>query len=199
VNKANARVLSTHSHQYVEIALDYYVLARQGYVSGFLPVGPNLFHHAFEMLFKAQLVEIGTSPEDIWKTYGHHLTKLWSAFKAAAKGMPGSPAPQLDGLDPLINELDAWEDIRYPTFPGGKGVAMRGSLRKGDVNQSVGGSVGRQASEYVINLESMDELFAAVVAAAPFGCAFIRSHFAVHRGALEGYERDNQHPIPNSP
>jgi len=51
----------------------------------------------------------------------------------------------------------------------------------------------------IINLEAMDELFAAVVAAAPFGCTFIRSHLAVHRGALEIYERENLHPIPESP
>jgi hypothetical protein len=195
----NTPLLSAHSYQYTQIGVEYYVLARQGYLSGFLPVGPNLFHHTFEMLFKAELIEVGTPPKKVWNNYRHDLKKLWPDFKALAKGMPNSPAPQLHTFDPLIDQLHAWEDIRYPTFPSGKGVAMRGMLRKADVNQSVGGSAAAQTSEYVINLEAMDELFSAVVAAAPFGCAFIRSHLAVHRGALEIYERKNLHPIPDSP
>ncbi len=45
----------------------------------------------------------------------------------------------------------------------------------------------------------MDELFADVVAACPLSPSYIRSWLAVHRGALDLYERDNQHPIPRAP
>jgi len=191
-------MLSTRETEYIDIGLQYYVMARQAYLCGFVPVGPNQFHHAFEMLLKAKFIEVGQAPEDLKKKYGHSLTKLWTDFKGVAKGMPAGPAPQLAPHDSLVSQVHAWEDVRYPNFPAGTSVVMSGSLRKDHVNES-SGPAAKGASRYKINLEAMDELFAAVVAAWPLSPSYIRSWLSVHRGALEIYERENQHPIPDSP
>ena len=68
--------------------MQYYVAARQAKWCQFLPVYASLFHHAFEMLFKAKFVGLEVSDDDIWERYGHSLRKVWADFKAVATGSP---------------------------------------------------------------------------------------------------------------
>jgi len=140
-------VLSTRETEYIDIGLQYFVMARQAYLCGFMPVGPNLFHHAFEMLFKAKFIELGQAPEDLRKNYGHSLAKLWPDFKTVATGFPVGSAPPLERFDPLMSQVHAWEDVRYPNFPAGTAVVMSGSLRQNHVNETTGEAV-KAASKY---------------------------------------------------
>jgi hypothetical protein len=180
---------STNEHQYVTIGLHYYVAGRRAYLNGFLPVTANLFHHGFEMLFKAILIRDGVAPADLKSPkFGHDLLKLWPEYKRLTN------EPGLDQYDDVVNGLDHWEDIRYPGFPGGRSVAINGALLK---EHRVHTSTHSPAttSTYVIVLEEMDELFQVIVRTFPLGPLFLRS--LLHRDrATADYEQENRHQIP---
>src|ERR1700730_9380422 len=181
-------MLSNREQDYVQMGVGYYVAGRSAYLNGFLPVTANLFHHGFEMLLKAKLIQIGFPPEKLRTQFGHELWQVWLEFKRLTNDAT------LDSCDLVVRGLDQWEDIRYPAFPGGKGLAMMGALLKEHrtdfSNQHVGPS-----SSYLIVLEEIDDLFEIIVRAFPLGPAFIRT-LLIHGSAKADYEQENRHQIP---
>jgi hypothetical protein len=143
------------------------------------------------MLLKGKFIELGHAPEQLKEKYSHRLVKLWTDLKLLAD----PTAPRLDPFDPLISRLQAWEEVRYPSYPAGASAIMAGAIRKDHVTKT-SGTAAKGALAFQINLEAMDELLAVVVAASPLGCQYIRGWLGVHRSALDMYERENQHPIP---
>src|SRR5207237_580899 len=94
---------------YIDLAVQYFVAARFACFSSFLPTSFNLFHHAFEMLFKARLLQTHT-PLQLEGDFGHSLPRIWREFKKRAA------EPGLNRFDGTIERLHAWETIRYPPY-----------------------------------------------------------------------------------
>src|SRR5262249_52873380 len=111
---------------FVKIALEYYVNGRAAGLAGCLFTTGNLFHHAVEMILKGKLSQ--TVPlRDLSdrKKFHHSLAKCWEAFKALF------PTENLAEFDPMIAELDKFENIRYPEKLYTHGAARNLSLESG--------------------------------------------------------------------
>lgn len=100
--------------QFFTHGTQYYVSARFAVTAALAPVSGNLFHHAVEMLIKGALCE--HLDESQRKRLGHDLIPLWGAFKSQVSD------PKLDRFDRVIEELDRFEDIRYPAPIVAKGM-----------------------------------------------------------------------------
>ncbi len=89
-----------------QMATEYYASARMAVASGMTTICGNLFHHAFELLIKAALME-RFDINAVKPPYKHDLPRLWSDFKihyAVAD-------TQFDTISPVLH---AFEDLRYP-------------------------------------------------------------------------------------
>lgn len=93
--------------EYFNYATGYYATGRFALYAGAQPLAGNLFHHAVEMFLKGCLVARTTEQERKTKL-GHKLDKLWEKFRETAID------PALDAFKPLVEGLNAFEDIRYP-------------------------------------------------------------------------------------
>lgn len=203
-------------HQLASAGVQYYVAGRLAFRCGYHPVAGALFHQAFELIFKATLLqklEAQHSPShDSARTAAqnqaavnnytaeakkllrddvrHDLNQAWRRFKAL-QPQAGLSA----GLDNTIAELDRWWRIRYPGFPSGLPVSMTFSL--------TGGSPVRGRSqaddEYHLSLEAMDELFEAAIRLDWNTAAVERWIRGVStenpRSGVGAYEWQNQHRI----
>jgi hypothetical protein len=104
------------SWMYRHQAAQYYISGRHATLCGFVPVASMLFHHAFEMVIKARILDANLDLSDkeatdlLKGTYGHKLKKLWSAF------LKLHPDEKLKVLTPQVEGLDGFEDVRYPPF-----------------------------------------------------------------------------------
>jgi hypothetical protein len=94
---------------YFQMASTYYLSARFLVLQTSLAplVCGNLFHHAIEMYLKGHL-SLTRSEDNLKKTLGHHLGKIWQEFK---KDVADST---LERFDQTIATLHQLEDIRYP-------------------------------------------------------------------------------------
>ena len=150
-----------------------------------LYVGPNLLHHAVELLIKFALLkdvpeaQRSAQTTKIKQDYQHNLNKLWERYKQHV-------APtDLSRFDQTVADLDRWEKVRYGGFPTpGSGVAKSiGPVR------SASASTSRPVDVYVLGCDD-DELITAIFAASGIKSA--------RRGCTptelrEWYERDNKH------
>ena len=108
----------------IRYALEYYDAGRFA-VHAQLLISANLLHHAVELLIKANLSR-DDSAETIRqygspkKGYSHSLNAAWQEFKKR------DPDPGLDAYDPVVKELDKFEDIRYPDklVEGGAAISI---------------------------------------------------------------------------
>jgi hypothetical protein len=98
-------------------AAEYYIAGRYSLLCVFVNICGLLFHHGFEMLLKADIVrsQPSMSFDELTKLlrrqYGHDLNAMW----ATVKGL--HPRSGLDDLDGIVNQLNSFEDVRYP-LPG---------------------------------------------------------------------------------
>src|SRR5438045_4113154 len=92
--------------------IQYYISGRHTFFCSYLPVSANLFHHAFEMLLKAELSNSMTYKEII--TFGHHLIKIWKQYISVKND------EELLRFNTVIRELDKFEYLRYPKEPARK-------------------------------------------------------------------------------
>jgi hypothetical protein len=99
---------------YFWLASQYYVTGRAAVFAGAAPVAGNLLHHAIEMFLKGDLAQHKSTEE--LKEYGHHLKKLWKAYKAK------NPAVSLAAYNSVIKDLEKFEQIRYPDAFNSKGM-----------------------------------------------------------------------------
>jgi hypothetical protein len=93
---------------FLDFGMQYYIAARGSALAQQTPVLANIFHHAIENLLKAHLCQT-RSLRDIYKQFRHDLPAAWTAFKAEVKD-----ASELPQFDNAIQQLHAFEDIRYP-------------------------------------------------------------------------------------
>jgi len=94
-----------------EYGVQYYLTTRYAVVAQLVPVCGSLAHHAVEMLLKSCLSkdDSGDNIAEYRNTHGHKLDRLWKEFRRR------NPQLNLDpSFDGLVEELDKFEDIRYP-------------------------------------------------------------------------------------
>ncbi len=132
---------------FLGLGMQYYVAARSAALGGLIPVCGNLFHHAIEMFLKARLSQ--TLPLKDLKKLRHELKPLWRAFKAEF------PAAKLEEFDKLIDELDAFERIRYPDNVIAEGMAIHLDWEQGECNAAVPPGV---PAIYRVTVTSIDRL-----------------------------------------
>jgi hypothetical protein len=86
---------SMNSHFFVRSGYEYYANARFAMHAQSSYVCGNLFHHAVEMLLKADLARTGKSLEEL-QHMGHNLKKLWRPYKRNHPKAALSPPRQND-------------------------------------------------------------------------------------------------------
>jgi hypothetical protein len=150
-------------------------------------VAANLFHHAIELVLKYRLLEVHSQTVVRYR-FGHNLKRLWKAFKKVVRN------PSLGRLDPVINDLHKWEQIRYTWFPRGQSLRMQTSLH--DTAATLRSSAAQQGDDvFYLSLPDMDDLFHDLFMAASLNPAWLRSSRLMHGDNLAIYERDNLHRL----
>jgi len=142
---------SEDPYHFLDLAFGYYMTGRFAVLNR-LYVGPNLMHHAVELLIKFSLLkdvpeaQRSTETARIGQTYKHNLNKLWKLYKQRI-----APA-DLSRFDQVIADLDRWEKVRYGGFPTlGMGVAKAiGPVR-------APASTSRPTDVYVLGWDDVDD------------------------------------------
>ena len=174
-------------NHFLDLAFGYYMTGRFALLNR-LDVGPNLLHHAVELLIKFTLLkdvpeaQRSAQTTQIAKTYGHNLNKLWEQYKQHV-------APtDLSRFDQVVADLDPWEKVRYGGFPSpGSGVAKSvGPLRWASV------STPRPVDLYVLGWDEVDDLITAIFAASGINPKSVGTRYT-HTELREWYERENKH------
>lgn len=149
--------------------------AQSSYVCG------NLFHHAVEMLLKADLAKNGTSLEDV-RRMSHNLRRLWRAYKR------NHPRAALSHHDRTINRLDKHEDIRYPNPAlGSTGVSLEWSGKPGTVTAHGG---MKSPKQYAVVVSDIDDLVADIITTSSWNPGAI---VGTNDAAIETIRRHNSH------
>jgi hypothetical protein len=179
---------SPRNSDYLHIGIKYYVIGRFATLSFLSPNAGNLFHHGFEILFKAKLLA-KYSPDDLQKKFGHNLTVLWELFKCTTK------KDSLSKYDSLISEIQKWEEIRYPNYPSGRNTVMTTMVGRRQKLDQVKNT--KTHNYYVLFLDEVDELFKNVIDNWPIDPKYVR--LVIEQGpfseALKVYEDRNNFKI----
>ncbi len=140
-------------HEFFRYGCQYYVAGRYGVFASLIPVAATLHHHAIELLLKGALSKSMTLKE-MRDRLGHKLERCWEAFKAQAGDA------SLSRFDRAIQELNKFEDIRYPDKLLELGASMLFDVTKaGAAMASVGGV---SVPHYTLCVEEIDELVAEI-------------------------------------
>ena len=144
-----------------------------------LPVAGTILHHAVEMLLKCGLVE--SYPLAKLKSFGHSLPRLWVEFKALADDHA------LTAHDWTVNELDKFEQLRYPDLMVTDGMQVSMVMRNADFSEL---PHGPQPPFHLV-LENIDQLTSAISMA----CGLSKSAmFSPHNASAMRYlYRNNLH------
>jgi hypothetical protein len=170
--------------RYFELGVEYYISGRLAVLCHNMVAG-NLLHHALEMFLKAVFRESMT-PVELRDTYSHRLRDLWPDFKILAADA------RLDGFDPLVAELDPWDEIRYPDFVEGDHRSRVKSLDL--IRSDVRNKPMKVTKYYHLNLEDFDELFEALVAVMHVGRRYLWMSPLGGRAGI-AYREENRHVI----
>jgi hypothetical protein len=103
--------------EFFNLGLEYYIAGRYAVFSGLVSIAGNLLHHATELFLKGCL----SNNLDIsqLKKLSHSLANLWTCCKA------NNLSPELSEFDKTVNDLDQFEDLRYPPeFRKGKVICI---------------------------------------------------------------------------
>jgi hypothetical protein len=140
------------SEQFFKIALEYYVSGRAACIAGCLFTTGSLLHHAVEMMLKGQLSKtISLQVLADRQQYGHSLPKCWATFKRTFA------TEDLTESDPMIAELDKFEQIRYPDNLLAHGASIGFGFCRGRVIQSM--STAHSVPEYQMGIGDVDAFF----------------------------------------
>ena len=140
--------------KFFELATQYYAAGRWGLQVHLMPVGANLLHHAVEMYLKAHLCQT-MSTTDLKQKIGHSLTRAWDEFKRIVNDS------QLTRFDPTIQELNKFENLRYPDTVSKEGATIIWSSTPAKVSIH---TADAKAQQYRLSLPHVDELIGAVIA-----------------------------------
>jgi hypothetical protein len=173
-----------NAHFFVRSGYEYYANARFAMQAQSISVCGNLFHHAVEMLLKADLAKNGKTLDEL-ASMRHNLKRLWRAYKR------NYPAADLSRHDRTINRLDKYEDIRYPDPSlGSIGVNIAWSGEPGNVK--VYGRGMRSPKQYAVVVSDIDDLVADIIRTSLWNPgAFVGTNPA----ALEAIRRNNEHAV----
>lgn len=169
---------------YYDLALQYYILARQGVICHSMPVAGNLAHHAIEMLLHAGLSKKHTFNELERKYHKHNLVPMWVEFKELFFGI------KLEKYNKVIGRYNKWEEIRFPRARKSN-IIMFFDIRKGKESK-MNNQKDRRGEEYRINLEELDEFFKSVT------LLFINPEYVktiLFGEQLNVYTKDNYHIV----
>jgi len=176
--------------QYLPLARDYYVAGRFLFWQHQVVSG-NLLHHAIELFLKHDLVQ---DASDVSEHRHHELNVLWEEFKVAH---PGDPLAQWDRV---VADLNQWEELRYGGFTPSTDDERRGRSRAmvfhphhepADVESD------EEHDVYVLCLDDVDQLVAAIVASASVNPDFLL--VGVTEDARHWYSHQNgAFPAPGS-
>jgi hypothetical protein len=153
---------------FLTFGMEYYVAARASVLAQQTIIPANLFHHAIENLLKAYLSRT-RSLDQLKKQFGHVLPKTWAAFRNEVKDAT------LTQFDNTIEQLHAFEDIRYPD-----------RILKDGATIVIGGwaSVSPASTpKYSISVDEVDRLVAAILKASSRNPTFFTN-------SMNGYARD---------
>jgi hypothetical protein len=202
-------------HEFFRVGAQLYVAGRTALLSNY-QAAPILFHQAFELILKADLLEElyqrfagGWEPglsqrakaaaikdynreATSWlkEGVGHDLNIAWDLFKSGRASLGLGP------FDPVVADLHRWWSIRYPGFPTSQALTLALSRIKfqGPAVVTVRGS---NSDQYQLSLEDMDELFTAI---ATLDWSIDAIKMAVGGGSVDpsagarAYKRANLHP-----
>ncbi len=124
------------------------------------------------------------------RNLGHDLNTIWKAFQLCY------PGDTLGAFDPLIADLNRWEDIRYPDpnrFTGAAGIAMSVVHRKGE--QPSAETPSGKTVEYYLKLEECDELVKTLWQVLDFTASYFRTFLSMRKLAKDLYVEDNLHQV----
>jgi len=135
-------------HEFFRYGCQYYVAGRYGVFASLIPVAGNLHHHAIEMLLKGVLSKSMTSKE-MKDKLKHKLVPCWESFKAQAGDAT------LNRFDRVIQELNKFEEIRYPDKLVELGASMLFDITKAGAAMA---SISGPEPLYALCVEEIDEL-----------------------------------------
>jgi hypothetical protein len=172
---------SMNDYFFVGSGYEYYANARFAMHAQSSYVCGNLFHHAIEMLLKADLAKTGASLEELQRM-GHSLKRLWRAYKS------NHPNAALARHDRTINRLDKHEDIRYPNPAlGSIGVSLEWFGEPGGVT-AYGGT--KSPKQFAVVVGDIDDLVAEIIRVSSWNSGAIAR---TNEAALEAIRRHNKH------
>lgn len=170
--------------EFFKYGCQYYVAGRYGVYAAFMPVAANLQHHAIEMLLKGALAKSMTAKE-IKLKLGHKLDATWEVFKAMAN------EASLARFDKAVEELNKFEDIRYPDKLLETGASMMFDVTKAGAAQS--NVSGVSEPQFKLCLEEIDELIAEIFKIAGHNPDVYLKMAMARADARQYLERDNAH------
>lgn len=126
---------------------------RAAYFYRATPTAGTLFHHAIEMYLKAYLSR--ALDERQRRKLRHSLRRAWRRFKQMVSD------PALSRFDPVIKELDPFEDLRYPEKIRGWAIKFADTRPAGDpwAGDKTPGVKGR----FLLILGDIDALVAVIL------------------------------------
>lgn len=173
---------------FLQTGAEYYLAGRFAFFQR-CRVSANLFHHSVEMFLKYDLLR-DVASDDPQKYRHHDLRRLWSDFQDREASRAA-----LSKWDFVVAVLDDWEHLRYPSHrvgPSGQAVpyamAFLPQRTAPEPNYS-----DREMDEYVLCLEDMDELIAAILTAASINLAAVFVPLASE--SHDWYKRENRHAL----
>jgi hypothetical protein len=164
-----------------QYASQYYVAGRYGVFASLIPVAGNLHHHAIEMFLKGALSK-SMSPDDMRKKLGHKLDQCWNVFKQQVGDT------SLGRFDRIIEELNKFEEVRYPDELMKRGASMVFNITK--AGAAMTSIRGVSEPNYSLCLEDLDELVAEIFKIASRNPS-VYLKMMIRKDALEYLERDN--------
>jgi hypothetical protein len=164
--------------------IQYYISGRHTFFCSYFPVSANLFHHASEMILKAELSNQLTY-DDVVKL-NHKLKKIWEQYKSIKS------EHRLLLFDAVIAKLDKFEYLRYPKEPARKATHISFGIYKEDSSNAIEPPFPvEEENRYNLNLEEIDELFHYLITSFSLSPQFIQ--WIIGERGLETYRLGNHH------
>ena len=137
--------------EYFLAASEYYVTGRFAFWTKLPSICGNLLHHAIELFLKGHLW-LTLTPEDL-KALGHSLPRIWRRFKDATADS------RLGAFDPTIENVHAFEALRYPESVIENGALFHFEVTRADLDRSrAADKVPGHPPRYLLVLEEVDRL-----------------------------------------
>jgi hypothetical protein len=142
--------------EFFKLGSQYYVAGRYAVAGGLNPVAANLLHHAIELFLKGALYHHATEEERRNKL-GHKLVVIWTCFKTQIGA--GRDLTKFDGV---IDELNKYEEIRYPENIVLKGMGSALSFGK-TMPAVISGEAADVVPKYQLFVGEIDALVKAIL------------------------------------